>query len=144
MDADKRRYFLIFMDEDELNKISETIIGCSYAVGNALGNGFLEKVYENALALEIREKRLAVEQQYPVKVYYKNSIVGEFIADLLIEDKILVELKTIKNIDEIHLAQCLNYLQATKLPLCLLINFGKPRVEVKRVFQSANLKNILV
>ncbi|MCY7348028.1 MAG: GxxExxY protein [Pyrinomonadaceae bacterium] len=131
------------MSEDELNKISETIIGCAFAVGNALGNGFLEKVYENALALEIGGKYLDVEQQYPITVCYKNVVVGEFIADLLIENVILIDLKTVKGIDDIHLAQCLNYLKATNLPLCLLINFGKPRVEVKRVFQSGNLKNVL-
>ena len=130
------------MTEDELNKISETIIGCAYAVGNTLGNGFLEKVYENALVLEINGKQLDVKQQYPIKVFYKNKVVGEYIADLLIENRILIELKTVKGIDEIHLAQCLNYLKATNLPLCLLINFGKPRVEVKRVFQSVNLQNV--
>ena len=130
------------MSEDDLNKISEKIIGCAYAVGNALGNGFLEKVYENALALEINEKGLDVKQQFPIKVFYKNVVVGEFIADLVIENRILVELKAVKGIDEIHLAQCLNYLKATNLPLCLLINFSKPRVEVKRVFQSVNLRNV--
>ena len=130
------------MTEDELNKISETIIGCAYAVGNALGNGFLEKVYENALALELSEKKLDVKQQHPIKVFYKKRIVGEYVADLLVENKIIIELKTIKGIDEIHLAQCLNYLKATNLPLCLLINFGKPRIEVKRVFQSVNLQNV--
>ena len=139
MDAD---IFDFFMSEEELNKISQTIIGCAYAVGNALGNGFLEKVYENALALEISEKSLDVKQQHPINVFYKNRIVGEYLADLLIENRIIVELKTVKGIDEIHLAQCLNYLKATNLPLCLLINFGKPRVEVKRVFQSVNLKNV--
>ncbi len=86
------------MSEEELNKISEAIIGCAYAVGNALGNGFLEKVYENAMALEISEKRLDVKQQHPIKVFYKNRIIGEYIADLLIENKILIELKTIKGI----------------------------------------------
>lgn len=130
------------MSEEELNEISKVIIGCAYTVGNALGNGFLEKVYENALALEIREKRLDVKQQFPIKVFYKDSEVGKFKADLLVENKIIVELKTDKGIDKIHLAQCLNYLKATSLPLCLLINFGKPRVEVRRVFQSVNLKNV--
>ncbi len=130
------------MSENELNKISEKIIGCAYAVGNALGNGFLEKVYENALGLEIKEKGLDVKQQFPINVFYKNVVVGEFFADLLVENNVLVELKTVKGIDEIQLAQCLNYLKATNLPLCLLINFGKPRVEVKRVFQSANLRDV--
>jgi len=130
------------MSEAELNKISEMIIGCAYNVGNALGNGFLEKVYENALSYEISKKQLSVKQQYPIEVFYEGIIVGQFVADLLVENKILVELKTAKGIDEIHLAQCLNYLKATNLPLCLLINFGKPRVEIRRVFQSVNLKNI--
>jgi GxxExxY protein len=103
----------------------------------------LEKVYENALALELSEKGFDVKQQFPVNVIYKNVIVGEFIADLLVENNVLVELKTAKGLDEIHLAQCLNYLKATSLPLCLLINFGKPRVEVKRVFQSSNLRYVL-
>lgn len=96
------------MDEDELNKLSEKIIGCAYAIGNSLGNGFLEKVYENALALELREKGLEVKQQQPIKIYYKNQIVGEYFADLLVENRIIVELKAVKGIDEIHLAQCLN------------------------------------
>ena len=125
-----------------MNKISEAIIGCAYRVGNALGNGFLEKVYENALAHEIRKHRLSAKQQFPVKVFYDSVVVGEFVADLLVEDAVLVELKTVKGIDETHLAQCLNYLKATNLPLCLLINFGNPRVEVKRVFQSVNLRNV--
>jgi GxxExxY protein len=130
------------MSEDELNKISQTIIGCAYSVGNALGNGFLEKVYENALVLELSEKHLDVKQQYPIKVFYKNVVVGEYIADVLVENQVLIELKTVKGLDEIHLAQCLNYLKATKLPLCLLINFGKPRVEVKRVLESVNLRSV--
>ena len=128
------------MTEGQLNKISELIIGCAYTVGNVLGNGFLEKVYENALAHDIRKKNLDVKQQHPIEVVYDNTIVGHYIADLLIEDSVIVELKTIKGIDEVHLAQGLNYLKATGLSLCLLINFGKPRVEVKRIFQSANLK----
>ena len=121
--------------------LTQLILKAFFNVYNTLGYGFLEKVYENALALEIGGKHLNIEQQYPIKVFYKNTVVGEFVADLLVENKALVELKTVKGIDEIHLAQCLNYLKATNLPLCLLINFGKSRVEVRRVFQSINLKN---
>ena len=124
-------------------EITNLIIKAYYKVYNTLGYGFLEKVYENALVLELKEKGLDIKQQFPISVFYKNVLVGEFIADVLIKNRILVELKTVKGIDEIHLAQCLNYLKATNLPLCLLINFGKPRVEVKRVFQSVNLRNIL-
>ena len=106
------------MSEDELNKTSEIIIGCAYAVGNALGNGFLEKVYENASAFDLIEKNLSIKQQHSISVYYKNRIVGEYVADLLFEDNIIVELKTVKGIDGIHPAQCLNYLKATNY-LCV-------------------------
>lgn len=99
-----------------------------------MGNGFLEKVYENALAYEVRKAGLAVAQQHRIEVLYDgNVIVGEFVADLLVEERVLVELKAVKALDDVHMAQCLNYLKATGLPVCLLINFGRPRVEVKRI-----------
>jgi len=129
------------MIEQDLNKITEKIIGCAYAVGNNLGVGFLEKVYENALAYEIRKANLKVEQQKLIQVFYDKTVVGEYFADLLVENSILIELKAVKNLDEIHLAQCLNYLKATVLPICLLINFGKTRVEVRRVYLSSNLRS---
>ena len=125
MDTDKRRW--------ETNKITETVIGAAYKVGNTLGSGFLEKVYENALAIETRKSGLLVVQQHPINVKYEGAIVGEFIADLLAQDEVLVELKAVKALDEIHLAQCLNYLKATGLHICLLINFGNPKVEIKRI-----------
>jgi GxxExxY protein len=130
------------MDENELNLLSEKIIGCAYTVGNALGCGFLEKVYENALAHEIRKLGLKVEVQKPLHVIYDGVVVGEYFADLLIEDILLIELKTTNGFSDNHKAQCINYLNSTKLPLCLLINFGRPRVEIKRVFQSQFLENI--
>jgi len=117
----------------ETNQITEAVIGAAYKVANALGSGFLEKVYENALAIEIRKAGLAVVQQNPIQVKYEAAIVGEFVADLLVQDEVLVELKAVKSLDEIHLAQCLNYLKATGLKVCLLINFGNPRIEIKRV-----------
>ncbi len=120
-------------NEDRLNELSETIIGAAFEVSNILGTGFLEKVYENALNVELNLIGLKTFQQAPLKVYYKNELVGDYIADILVEDEILVELKTVKEFDEIHLAQCLNYLRITGLKLCLLINFGKPRVEIKRI-----------
>jgi len=125
MDTDKHRW--------ETNKITEAVIGAAYKVGNTLGSGFLEKVYENALAIEIRKSGLQVVQQHPINVKYENVIVGEFIADLLIQGEVLVELKAVKALDEIHLAQCLNYLKATGLRVCLLINFGNPKVEINRI-----------
>lgn len=93
----------------------------------------LEKVYENALAFEISKNGLEIKQQEQIKVFYESIVVGNYMADLLVEGKVLVELKTVKNLDDIHKAQCLNYLKATKIKICLLINFGNPRVEVKRI-----------
>ncbi len=130
------------MTEDELNSLSEKAIGCCYTISNALGSGFLEKVYENALAHELRKLGRKVEIQKPLQVIYDGVIVGEYFADLLIEGVLLIELKTTNGFSDNHKAQCINYLNATKLPLCLLINFGRPRVEVKRIFQSQFLENI--
>ena len=127
-------------DVDKLNEVTKRIIGCAYAVSNGLGAGFLEKVYENALAHELRKAGLRVEQQRPLRVQYDGVVVGEYTADLLVEDCILVELKAVKALDDIHLAQCLNYLKATGLSLCLLINFGKPKVDVRRVVNQFDAK----
>jgi GxxExxY protein len=120
-------------NEDRLNELSEKIIGAAFEVSNVLGTGFLEKVYENALNVELQLRGLKTFQQAPLKVYYKNELVGDYLADILVEDEILVELKTVKEFDDIHLAQCLNYLRITGLKLCLLINFSKPRVQIKRI-----------
>jgi len=119
-------------DDRQYDWITEKIIGCAYKVGSKLGIGFLEKCYENGLAHELRKAGLHVEQQIPIKVMYDGIVVGEYVADLLIEGKILIELKAIKALDTVHVAQCINYLAATNLPVCLLINFGR-RVEVKRI-----------
>lgn len=123
-------------DEAYLNRLSEQVIGCAYAVGNTLGYGFLEKVYENAIAHELVKRGLDVSRQQPIKVYYDGVDVGDYFADLVVDDEIIIELKAVKNIDNIHLAQCLNYLKATKKKLGLLINFGHYRVEVKRVVNN--------
>jgi len=119
----------------ELEHITEKIIGCAYTVANALGSGFLEKVYENALVHEIRKAGLTVNQQHPIPVMYDSVMVGDYVADLIVADEVLVELKTTKDIEDIHKAQCLNYLKATGLKLCLLINFGTPRIHVKRIIR---------
>jgi GxxExxY protein len=120
------------MKEEELNAMTERIIGCAYKVSNTLGCGFLEKVYENALVHELRKSGLNAHAQHPVKVYYDDVPVGEFFADILVEDIVILELKATKEIEDVFIAQCLNYLKATGRPICLLLNFGKPRVEVKR------------
>jgi len=126
MDADERR----------LNELTEKIIGCTYAVANGMGCGFLEKVYENALRIELQRAGLVVLQQHPIAVMWRGEIVGDYYADLLVEGCVVVELKAVKALDEIHMAQCLNYLKATGHRICLLINFGKPQIEVKRIVRN--------
>lgn len=115
-----------------INGITEKIIGCAYKVMNELGCGFLEKVYENALAHEIAKFGLNVARQKKIKVYYDEIEVGIYEPDLFVGNLVIVELKTVKSLEDVHKAQCLNYLKATNLRTCLLINFGNPRVEVKR------------
>lgn len=126
MGADERRC----RTDDE---ITEVVIGAAFKVANSLGTGFLEKVYENALRHELSKAGMSIKQQSPIKVEYDGTIVGDFYADLIVEDRIIVELKYAQAIDEIHLAQCLNYLKATGMTLALVINFGTARVQVKRV-----------
>jgi len=123
-------------DEKALNAITERIIGCAYRVGSKLGCGFAEKCYENALVYELRKAGLQVQVQVPLTVWYDGIVVGEYVADIIVDGVILIELKAIQALDTVHAAQCNNYLAATRLPLCLLINFGK-RVDVKRIAGSA-------
>jgi len=120
-------------DARRLDEITERVIGCAYTVANTFGSGFLEKVYENALAHELRKAGYAVQQQWSIHVHYGEVVVGEYIADILVEESVLLELKAMKGLDDIHTAQCLNYLKATGLQVCLLINFGGRRVQVKRI-----------
>ena len=119
-------------DVNDLNVITEKIIGCAFKVGNTLGAGFLEKVYENSLAHELGKGNLAVEQQAAIKVIYDSVVVGDYLADLLVEKCVMVELKVVKTLEDAHFAQCMNYLRATGRPLCLLINFYRPKIEVRR------------
>ena len=116
----------------EINEITGKIIGSAYTVSNTLGCGFLEKVHENALAHELRKAGLRVLQQHPIKVRYDGIIVGEYVADLLVENCVLVELKVAKDLDNVHMAQCLNYLKATGIKVGLIINFGKDGCKPRR------------
>src|ERR1700722_88158 len=97
-------------DNDRLNILSGRVIGCAFTVLNTLGTGFLEKVYENALSCELRAAGFSVVQQHGAKVFYRNEIVGEYFPDLLVQDMLLVELKTVKELDDRHRIQCVNYL----------------------------------
>lgn len=111
--------------EEFLHKdITHSIIGAAYKVYNTLGSGFLEKVYENALCMEIEILGLEVERQAPIKVLYKGKVVGEYFADLLVEKNIIVELKAVTELNRAHEVQLVNYLRATGLRVGLLINFG--------------------
>jgi GxxExxY protein len=121
------------VSSEVLNRISHGIIGAAQAVSNALGCGFLEKVYENALALELRQLGHRVEQQVGIEVRYKKEIVGAYVADLLVDGQVIVELKATRHIEPIHRAQCLNYLRGTGRRLALVLNFGAPRLEIGRV-----------
>lgn len=125
IDADERR--------SKINAKTERILRAAYQVSNVLGCGFLEKVYENALAHELGKQGFRVQQQWFVNVRYDSVIVGQYVADLLVDDEIVLEIKAVKCFDDVHLAQCLNYLKATGKSICLLLNFGLPRVEIKRI-----------
>ncbi len=124
------------MAEEELNALTEQIIGCAFKVSNSLGCGFLEKVYENAMMIELNRAGLQAEHQKSLTVFYEGKIVGEYFADLFIDSKIIVELKVAKGIDEAHQAQLLNYLRACKKRAGLIINFGRPKVEIKRILNG--------
>lgn len=123
------------MDADDIRTagLTERIIGCAFRVSNTLGAGFLEKVYENALAQEMRESGLSVARQRGIAVRYKGRVVGEYVVDLIVDETVIVELKATKALDAVHTAQCINYLRATGLHLCLLMNFGRPRLEFRRI-----------
>lgn len=118
--------------------ITEKIIGCAYNVYNSLGYGFLESVYEKCMMIELKEAKLQVEAQKPITVKYRDFVVGDFVADILVEDKIIVELKSVTQIVTAHEAQLVNYLIATDKPVGLLLNFGPGKVEVKRKVRELN------
>jgi len=122
------------MSEIYLKELSDNIIGLAIEVHKTLGNGFLEKVYENALIYELSINGIKAESQVPIPVQYKGNKVGDYFCDVLVDDKIILELKVAKDIDPIHEAQLLNYLKATDLKVGYIINFGKPgKLQFKRL-----------
>ena len=118
-----------------IDDLTQVIIGCAYAVHNKLGSGFLEKVYENALRIELEKRGLRVKQQEPISVTYDGHIVGEYYADLWVDERVVVELKAAQTLGKEHEVQLVNYLTATRVDLGLLLNFG-PSVQVKRKFRE--------
>jgi len=123
------------------SEITEAIIGVAYEVSNTLGCGFLEKVYENALCVGLREKGLGVSQQVPVRVSYHGQSVGDYVSDLIVQGAVLVEVKASLEHQTVYAAQILNYLKATNLPVGLLLNFGRPKLTVKRFVLGRALRD---
>ena len=116
----------------EYEELTEKIIGCAYRVYNKMGFGFLESVYEKCLLLELRKAGLRVQRQHPITVRYEGEVVGEFVADIVVEDTLILELKSVTQIAGAHEVQLVNYLVATDKPVGLLLNFGQQKVEIKR------------
>jgi GxxExxY protein len=124
------------MNADErgsLDSLSESVLGAVFEVADTLGAGFLEKVYERALLTELRLRGIPAVSQASFSVVYKNHCVGDYFADILVQDALVIELKCVDRLTNQDMAQCLNYLRASGMKLCLLINFQKPTVEWKRV-----------
>ena len=117
----------------DINDITYAIRGAVFEVNRILGSGFLEKVYEKALILELRDRGLKAEGQVPLKVFYKENLVGDYFADILVEDQVIVELKAVEKLGKIHEAQLLNYLRATGIRVGLLVNMKHPKAEIKRM-----------
>lgn len=108
------------------------IIGACYVVANDLGHGFLESVYHQALAIALEEKGLQVQSEVALQVHFHGHVVGEFVADMLVEDRVIVELKAVKALTGAHQAQVINYLNATRVDVGILVNFGRPSPEIRR------------
>ena len=121
---------------------TEKIIRSFYKVYNTLGYGFLEKVYENAMAIELRKMGLEVKCQYPISVFYESEIVGEYYADIIVNNLVIIELKASNTLSEEHEYQLINYLKATKIELGLLMNFGKEAEYRRKVFMNKFKKMI--
>jgi GxxExxY protein len=124
MNADEREY---------LDSLSERVIGAAFDVANTLGAGFLEKVYERAMLIELSARGISAKAQTSLAITYKGRCIGEYFADILVEGVLVVELKCVERLANEHTAQCINYLRASGKTLCLLINFQKPKVEWKRI-----------
>src|SRR5215470_220737 len=126
MDADKNR-------NGDLDSLTESVLGAVFEVSNRLGAGFLVKVYERALLIELRLRGIRASAQVSFRVHYKGHYIGDYVADMVVEDAVVIELKCVERLVDEHFAQCLNYLRASGKTVCLLVNFQKPRVEWKRI-----------
>lgn len=116
----------------DINDLTYKINGAIYEVNRVLGPGFLEKVYENALMMELKERGLKAESQVPINVKYKGTQVGDYYADIVVENQVIIELKAIESLKKVHEAQILNYLKATGFNIGLIVNFTHPKAQIKR------------
>ncbi|MFQ5696588.1 MAG: GxxExxY protein [Terriglobia bacterium] len=113
--------------------LTERILGAAFKVHNTLGAGFLEKVYENALVHQLRKETVRVEQQKPIRIRFDEVVVGDYQADVVVDGRVLVECKATNSFDSVHEAQLLNYLRATEIRVGLLLNFGRPKLQYRRL-----------
>ena len=123
-------------ERESINALIEKVVGAIYEVANVLGAGFLERVYERALVVELRARGLQAEAQAAIRVFYKGELVGDYCADILVEGKLLIELKCVDSLSNEHIAQTLNYLKATDRHIALQVNFKHPKVEWKRIVHN--------
>ena len=128
------------MTEILYKELSYKIMNAVFKAHNTLGMGFLEKVYENALMIELKNNNIKCVQQCPIEVFYNGHLVGDYVADILVENKIILELKAVQALTEIHEAQVMNYLHATKIKLGILLNFANKKVESKRIVMERGRK----
>ncbi|HEV7522481.1 MAG TPA: GxxExxY protein [Candidatus Angelobacter sp.] len=123
------------------SELTEKILGIYYDVYNEIGHGFLESVYNNCMFLALNRAGMSVRREVPVPVYFRGQDVGQFKADLVVDNSVLIELKAVQNLDRAHEAQIMNYLRATELEVGLLLNFGSPKPQFRRiVFENSNKK----
>ena len=117
----------------DINELTYQIRGAVFEVNRILGTGFLEKVYQKALLIEFRKRGLKAESEVPIQVRYKGELVGDYFADIVVEEQVIIELKTVENLQNIHEAQLINYLKATGMNVGLLVNFRGTKAEIKRM-----------
>ena len=122
---------------EELDALTEKILASAFAVSSTLGNGFLETVYKNALVEELQSSNCRVAAEKLFRVHYRGKVVGNYVADLVAADRVIIELKAIDTLTRAHQAQLLNYLKASDLPVGLLLNFGQPSLQVKRILNPS-------
>jgi len=122
-------------------ELTHSIIGCAMKVHSTLGSGFQEVIYQRAMAIEMTKQKLAFEREMEMEIFYEEHLIGNRRVDFFVEDKIMVELKAVSALEDLHLAQAMNYCQAYNLPIGLLINFGSRSLEYKRVYNVNHPEN---